>query len=453
MRKRIATTLVIATLATSAAGNALFPTQASAQTLDLCDVHDVSQFSDVDDRDYGAAYILCMKALGLSGGKGDGTYGPDDRLSRAQMASFMIRLWRDVLGGTCPAGAHPFEDVNSSSTHAENIGCLYRLGITRGTTATTYEPSEQVSASQISRFLMRLWQRLGNTCPPATSEIEQAGACLTQLHVTPDSAEATSDQKVTRSQMAVYVIGLWHNAAGRGIPPVPPARPIDITPGKGCGLTPVGNWFHETWEDPEYGVAHSWDLWATEVSWASPSHSVGNNCWWDARLSLVCWADGDWYYSLEWDDLGQAIPDGDGYTPVYMDPGDADLGWEGRFPVDSTRDEAGYLASISLLPDPDVEYGWTEYIDYAIAEEDELRVVFPETGAWISFKGTDGWEEVFDDCEVVLPDTATAYSTPDACRPEGLNVSARHNATTAGFPLPTWTAGNDGHVPGGRPAG
>ena len=35
----------------------------------LCDAGGVAQFGDVGDSDYGAAYILCMRALGLSQGR------------------------------------------------------------------------------------------------------------------------------------------------------------------------------------------------------------------------------------------------------------------------------------------------------------------------------------------------------------------------------------------------
>ncbi|MCE2530289.1 MAG: S-layer homology domain-containing protein [Acidimicrobiia bacterium] len=87
---------------------------ATAQPGDLCDLRDGAQFSDVGERDYGAAYILCMRVLGLSVGKGNGEYGPEDLLTRAQAASFLVRLWRDVLGRECPEVDHPFQDVASS---------------------------------------------------------------------------------------------------------------------------------------------------------------------------------------------------------------------------------------------------------------------------------------------------------------------------------------------------
>ena len=202
-----------------------------AQGVGLCDSSGVAQFGDVSAGDYGASYVLCMRALGLSLGTGDGTYGPDRELTRGQMASFLVRLWRDVLGMGCPEGGTPFTDV-AGSVHADNIECLYNLGITLGKTATSYAPGSDLTASQISRFLFRTYEKAGRSCEDRDSELDEAVACLETLRVIPSAVEGRSDDAVTRAQMAVYVIGLWHNLAGRGLPPVPPAF------GAGSGLGP-----------------------------------------------------------------------------------------------------------------------------------------------------------------------------------------------------------------------
>ena len=201
----------------------------------LCDTAQVEQFTDIADGDYAAAYVLCMRALGLSVGAGAGTYGPDRELNRGQMASFLVRLWRDVLGKDCPTGVViPFTDV-AGSTHATNIECLFGLGITTGTGPDTYGPRDPLKATQISRFLYRVYQNAGgDMCPGADgAELDRATECLLQLRVVPTTAEATSTGAVTRAQMGVYVVGLWHNLSGRGLPPPPPPfgtpTPVAVT--------------------------------------------------------------------------------------------------------------------------------------------------------------------------------------------------------------------------------
>lgn len=199
------------------------PRPVDAQGQGLCDSFATEQFSDVDAGDYGAEYILCMKTLGLSLGRGDGGYGPDDQLTRAQMASFLVRLWRNVLGRQCPDGRAPFTDVVAGGSHASNIDCLYGLGITKGVTATTFGTTAKLTASQISRFLLRTYEKAGKTCEDHDQELDEAITCLAALNVIPAGAEGRSREPVTRAQMAVYVVGLWHNLSGRGLPPTPPA--------------------------------------------------------------------------------------------------------------------------------------------------------------------------------------------------------------------------------------
>ena len=172
-----------------------------------------------------------MRALDLSVGTGGGRFAPDETLTRGQVASFLVRLWRDVLGRSCPGGGTPFTDV-AGSVHEDNIVCIYNLGITVGTTTTTYSPGDELTASQISRFLLRTYEKAGNLCPSRSSELDEAVECLFGLNVIPDTEQGKSSLKVSRSQMAVYVIGLWHNIAGRGLPPYPPGASRD-------GLKPI----------------------------------------------------------------------------------------------------------------------------------------------------------------------------------------------------------------------
>lgn len=208
-----------------------FSGQASAQAEGLCDVGQVEQFIDVNPGDYAAAYVHCMRALGLSVGRGAGDYGPDLELTRAEMATFLARLWRDTLGNECPGEpASPFTDT-AGSLHEANIDCIYALGVTRGTSATTFGPSAPLIASHLSLFLTRVWEKAGNRCAESDASVNQSRAarCLADLRVVPTVSEAGSSTTVTRAQKAVYMIGLWHNLTGRGLPPEPPRRPTTTT--------------------------------------------------------------------------------------------------------------------------------------------------------------------------------------------------------------------------------
>ena len=74
------------------------------------------------------------------------------------MAAFLGRVWRE-LGRDCPVGGSPFADVSATSFAKNDIACIYQLGITTGTSATTYNPSGTVTREQMAAFLGRVWTR------------------------------------------------------------------------------------------------------------------------------------------------------------------------------------------------------------------------------------------------------------------------------------------------------
>ena len=113
---RLVVLVAVMLVAVGAVGSGVvLPAPAVAQapaTSGICDSEGVAQFSDVADSDYAAAYILCMRALGLSQGRSDGDFGPDRELNRGQMASFLIRLvdrpTRSAVSHRCGGPVHRY---------------------------------------------------------------------------------------------------------------------------------------------------------------------------------------------------------------------------------------------------------------------------------------------------------------------------------------------------------
>lgn len=75
------------------------------------------------------------------------------------MAAFLIRL-RTVLTGESCAEPHPFTDVSATSYAYEPVGCLYHLGITTGTSPTTFSPDAIVTRAQMAAFMARTYRHL-----------------------------------------------------------------------------------------------------------------------------------------------------------------------------------------------------------------------------------------------------------------------------------------------------
>jgi hypothetical protein len=57
---------------------------------------------------------------------------------------------------TCPTAPHGFTDVPASSFAAADIACIKALGITTGTSPTTYSPDDSVTREQMAAFIGRL---------------------------------------------------------------------------------------------------------------------------------------------------------------------------------------------------------------------------------------------------------------------------------------------------------
>lgn len=117
----------------------------------------VSPFSDVPAGYPFAGSISLLKANGLSAGCGDGQYCPEDPMTRAEMAAFIIRV---LHGENFSYSNQPlFTDVGPANQYFKYVQKLREIGITNGCTATTFCPDASVTRGQMAAFIIRA--RLG----------------------------------------------------------------------------------------------------------------------------------------------------------------------------------------------------------------------------------------------------------------------------------------------------
>jgi hypothetical protein len=92
---------------------------------------------------------------GIVAGLADGRYGPDQHISRAQMATFLVRAYEYVSGRALPAGGDSFSD-DDGTPHEANIDKIARAGFTGGAEHGAYRPGVSVKRDQMASFIARM---------------------------------------------------------------------------------------------------------------------------------------------------------------------------------------------------------------------------------------------------------------------------------------------------------
>lgn len=124
-------------------------------------------FAD-DDTSIHAASIDALAALGIVGGRADASYGPDDTVTRGQMAAFLTRTYAVRAGA--PLGAeHDYFADDSLHPFERDINIAAGAGLTGGTASGDYSAGLDVTRAQMATFLARLLDSLvaaGLAAPP-----------------------------------------------------------------------------------------------------------------------------------------------------------------------------------------------------------------------------------------------------------------------------------------------
>jgi len=110
--------------------------------------------------DYTSTDVDCIKYYGITKGTTATTYSPLGTVPRWMMALFLTRMGSKA-GSTLGDGSDQgFTDIGGYSAEIQTaINQLKQLGVTTGTTATTYSPADDVTREQMALFLDRLLKK------------------------------------------------------------------------------------------------------------------------------------------------------------------------------------------------------------------------------------------------------------------------------------------------------
>ena len=105
---------------------------------------------------------ISPNGLMITTGTSDTTYSPDAPVVRGHMALFLTRLYKAATGSDAPAGDDiPFTDIGDRPAGEQAaIGSLFALGVTKGTSGTTYSPHSNVTREQMASFVARMYRAI-----------------------------------------------------------------------------------------------------------------------------------------------------------------------------------------------------------------------------------------------------------------------------------------------------
>ena len=112
---------------------------------------EISPFSDVSTSAYYYEAVKWAQKKGITGGIGNGLFGPNQPCTRAQIVTF---LWR-AAGSPVVNYVMNMTDVAEDAYYAEAVRWALSEGITTGTTENTFSPDSECTRAQAVAFLFR----------------------------------------------------------------------------------------------------------------------------------------------------------------------------------------------------------------------------------------------------------------------------------------------------------
>ena len=112
---------------------------------------ETSPFSDVSTSAYYYEAVKWAAAKGITGGIGNGLFGPNQPCTRAQIVTF---LWR-AAGSPEPKTMSSFADVSMDAYYAKAVAWAVENGITTGTGNGKFSPDATCTRAQSVTFLFR----------------------------------------------------------------------------------------------------------------------------------------------------------------------------------------------------------------------------------------------------------------------------------------------------------
>ncbi|MGY4688455.1 S8 family serine peptidase [Salibacterium sp. K-3] len=125
------------------------------RVLDWSDAPAATSFSDVDRDYFGSGYIAEAVDAGVIAGFADGTFRPNDSITRGQMAAILGNVF-DFSGGETA----DFRDVDEETTGSSAIAWLAERELVTGYDDGTFRPGSTLTRAQFARIFYELGEHM-----------------------------------------------------------------------------------------------------------------------------------------------------------------------------------------------------------------------------------------------------------------------------------------------------
>jgi len=124
----------------------------------------VLPFADVKKKAWYYPYVAEVYSAGIMEGKSSGRFEPDSNVTRAEFVTVMARLSGENYKGFGKQFTG-YTDVKSSAWYADAMAWGVKTGLVKGTGNARLEPNKSISRAEIATFIMRLAEYLDVTLP------------------------------------------------------------------------------------------------------------------------------------------------------------------------------------------------------------------------------------------------------------------------------------------------
>ncbi len=151
--------------------------------------------------------IVRVREAGVTQGFSDGTFRPSDPVTRGQMATFFTRA-----GKFPPVDELWFDDVGTNHVHRAGIGAAAGAGVARGYPDGTFRPDDAVTRGQMASFVVRAQglteQSATFTDVPLTHPHAGAIGAVARAGIAEGFGDGTfrPNTPITRGQMACFLV-------------------------------------------------------------------------------------------------------------------------------------------------------------------------------------------------------------------------------------------------------